>query len=219
MSSSETRRHDASLWACCVAAWQVPCPSPHSWTEVHGLTQLTCVCSLPDGYFRGMVGATEELLWAFSPSFARGNLLEPQELWAATSQHPPDLKLLFHTLRPSAPLLPKARESVSPFTETPASVSCPPYLHFMTLPLSGLSKPPQVFASCHLICSIPALLLPLSPVTLAPCLCFWGIPPLASLSLTSGLHVELIEEWPSSRGLCTQPWGQRWGEFGPSLLL
>ena len=209
MSSSETRRHDASLWACCVATWQIPCPSPHSWTEVHGLIQLTCVCSLPDGYFRGMVGAPEELLWASSPSFLC------QELWAATSQHPPDLKLLFHTLPPSAPLLPKARESVSPFTETPASVSCPPYLRFMTLPLSGLSKSPQVFASCHLICSIPALFLPPSPVTLSACLCFWGIPPLAGLSLTSGLHVELIEEWPSSRGLCTQPWG----EFGPSLPL
>ena len=170
MGSSETRRHDASLWACCVTTWQVPCPSPHSWTEVYGFTQLTYVCSPPDGYFRGMVGATEELLWASSPSFARGNLLEPQELCAAASQPPPDLKLLFHTLPPSAPLFPKASESVSPFTETPASVSCPPYLHFIILPLSGLSKPPQVFASCHLICSVPALRLPLSPITLSPCL-------------------------------------------------
>ena len=116
MGSSETRRHDASLWACCVTTWQVPCPSPHSWTEVYGFTQLTYVCSPPDGYFRGMVGATEELLWASSPSFARGNLLEPQELCAAASQPPPDLKLLFHTLPPSAPLFPKASESVSPFT-------------------------------------------------------------------------------------------------------
>lgn len=162
---------------------------------------------------------SEELLWASSPSFARGNLLEPQELWAAASQLPPDLKLLFHTLPPSAPLLPKASESVSPFTETPASVSCLPYLHFMTLPLSGLSKPPQVFASCHLICSVPALLLPPSPITLSPCLCFWGIPPLASLSLTSGLHVELIEEWQVPEACVPSPGGRGGGEFGPSLLL
>ena len=67
--------------------------------------------------------------------------------------------------------------------------------------------------------TVPALLLPPSPITLSPCLCFWGIPPLASLSLTSGLHVELIEEWQVPEACVPSPGGRGGGEFGPSLLL